>query len=144
MGLQSWQEGGPGFAPFRISHLQNFGSIGFGPCIEIADTGVRRGAWPLDHGIHVDFTLDPCRHHGVYITVEEAKVPLKGRRATCFPLTCVAPLHHGWKLVASLRVPGVMNNGSQDRKSTRLNSSHGYISYAVFCLKKKNYTHILN
>src|SRR2546422_5853656 len=25
-----------------------------------------------------------------------------------------------------------------DRKSTRLNSSHGYISYAVFCLKKKN------
>src|SRR6266436_8502086 len=28
-------------------------------------------------------------------------------------------------------------NGSRDRKSTRLNSSHGYISYAVFCLKKK-------
>src|SRR5687768_17819744 len=27
---------------------------------------------------------------------------------------------------------------SVDRKSTRLNSSHGYISYAVFCLKKKN------
>src|SRR5687768_17887553 len=27
-----------------------------------------------------------------------------------------------------------------DRKSTRLNSSHGYISYAVFCLKKKNLT----
>src|SRR5687768_17736948 len=27
--------------------------------------------------------------------------------------------------------------GIQDRKSTRLNSSHGYISYAVFCLKKK-------
>src|SRR2546422_11752260 len=26
-----------------------------------------------------------------------------------------------------------------DRKSTRLNSSHGYISYAVFCLKKKNF-----
>src|SRR5687768_18274449 len=29
-----------------------------------------------------------------------------------------------------------------DRKSTRLNSSHGYISYAVFCLKKKNHTTI--
>src|SRR2546429_4458699 len=28
-----------------------------------------------------------------------------------------------------------------DRKSTRLNSSHGYISYAVFCLKKKNERH---
>src|SRR2546429_7073046 len=31
-----------------------------------------------------------------------------------------------------------------DRKSTRLNSSHGYISYAVFCLKKKKITHIHN
>src|SRR2546429_5575584 len=28
-------------------------------------------------------------------------------------------------------------DGYLDRKSTRLNSSHGYISYAVFCLKKK-------
>src|SRR2546429_6572474 len=31
---------------------------------------------------------------------------------------------------------------NQDRKSTRLNSSHGYISYAVFCLKKKKNTRI--
>src|SRR2546429_7025787 len=29
----------------------------------------------------------------------------------------------------------------KDRKSTRLNSSHGYISYAVFCLKKKKKTY---
>src|SRR2546429_2277028 len=29
---------------------------------------------------------------------------------------------------------------AKDRKSTRLNSSHGYISYAVFCLKKKTHT----
>src|SRR3989449_1832297 len=34
--------------------------------------------------------------------------------------------------------PDVSRQGVQrDRKSTRLNSSHGYISYAVFCLKKK-------
>src|SRR5256884_7792866 len=32
----------------------------------------------------------------------------------------------------------IANAASRDRKSTRLNSSHGYISYAVFCLKKKN------
>src|SRR5687768_17887926 len=31
-------------------------------------------------------------------------------------------------------------NATIDRKSTRLNSSHGYISYAVFCLKKKKKT----
>src|SRR3712207_8628143 len=30
-----------------------------------------------------------------------------------------------------------------DRKSTRLNSSHANISYAVFCLKKKQHTHYL-
>src|SRR2546422_7719265 len=30
-----------------------------------------------------------------------------------------------------------LNLDLEDRKSTRLNSSHGYISYAVFCLKKK-------
>src|SRR2546429_8623773 len=31
----------------------------------------------------------------------------------------------------------IRSNFLTDRKSTRLNSSHGYISYAVFCLKKK-------
>src|SRR5256885_12104203 len=33
-------------------------------------------------------------------------------------------------------------SGSQDRKSTRLNSSHLVISYAVFCLKKKKKYHV--
>src|SRR2546422_4056228 len=33
--------------------------------------------------------------------------------------------------------PDASLSGLRDRKSTRLNSSHGYISYAVFCLKKK-------
>src|SRR3989449_6106351 len=37
-------------------------------------------------------------------------------------------------------VPGSAIVTSVDRKSTRLNSSHGYISYAVFCLKKKKKT----
>src|SRR2546429_6865100 len=36
---------------------------------------------------------------------------------------------------AALQKP---RNTRTDRKSTRLNSSHGYISYAVFCLKNKN------
>src|SRR2546422_7352166 len=39
--------------------------------------------------------------------------------------------------VEDLLVPKVAEQERQDRKSTRLNSSHGYISYAVFCLKKK-------
>src|SRR5687768_17870318 len=32
---------------------------------------------------------------------------------------------------------GMTDPGEEDRKSTRLNSSHGYISYAVLCLNKK-------
>src|SRR5258707_5858270 len=35
---------------------------------------------------------------------------------------------------------GNSNGNRKDRKSTRLNSSHANISYAVFCLKKKNHT----
>src|SRR2546422_3884639 len=57
-------------------------------------------------------------------------------------------VHHFTRLGAK---PGVTGLWQVDRKSTRLNSSHGYISYAVFCLKKKKnilnsllYSHILN
>src|SRR2546422_2686797 len=37
-------------------------------------------------------------------------------------------------------LPSLLQREAGDRKSTRLNSSHGYISYAVFCLKKKKYS----
>src|SRR3989449_8332875 len=45
--------------------------------------------------------------------------------------------HHASEYEAG-RHEAVQQGALQDRKSTRLNSSHGYISYAVFCLKKKN------
>src|SRR2546422_2495948 len=41
------------------------------------------------------------------------------------------------RATSHLRRPAVDTALDGDRKSTRLNSSHGYISYAVFCLKKK-------
>src|SRR5687768_18140575 len=46
------------------------------------------------------------------------------------------------QVLTGLRWIGVLSDEKtiprkKDRKSTRLNSSHGYISYAVFCLKKK-------
>src|SRR5687768_17814938 len=43
---------------------------------------------------------------------------------------CAHPVHRQYTQDQS-------SNDGEDRKSTRLNSSHGYISYAVFCLKKK-------
>src|SRR2546429_2110645 len=45
-------------------------------------------------------------------------------------------LNAGSDLKFAIKV-GADGAGLLDRKSTRLNSSHGYISYAVFCLKKK-------
>src|SRR2546429_1368280 len=42
-------------------------------------------------------------------------------------------------LVTDAGTPAISDPGATDRKSTRLNSSHGYISYAVFCLKKKKH-----
>src|SRR5699024_4325329 len=46
--------------------------------------------------------------------------------------------------VAGLTVPQIVEtNSGRDRKSTRLNSSHVSISYAVFCLKKKTNKHVI-
>src|SRR2546427_7364533 len=62
-------------------------------------------------------------------------------RSTLFPYTtlfrsvwCRAADGAGSQQVAGPQVTAV----DRDRKSTRLNSSHSQISYAVFCLKKKN------
>src|SRR3712207_8240863 len=54
--------------------------------------------------------------------------------------------HPVLKLTASLSLGALITFGSaeSDRKSTRLNSSHANISYAVFCLKKKKIRIITN
>src|SRR6266478_8651427 len=61
-------------------------------------------------------------------------------RSTLFPYTTLFRLHlwHLSRLPSHRAVDGAAGPG--DRKSTRLNSSHSQISYAVFCLKKKNKT----
>src|SRR2546422_5906936 len=70
-------------------------------------------------------------------------------RSTLFPYTTLfrsivfgldeSRAHHV-AITARREVPHLVEDEGRavrDRKSTRLNSSHGYISYAVFCLKKK-------
>src|SRR5215475_15257542 len=56
-------------------------------------------------------------------------------RSTLFPYTTL--FRSGWLECALHGSPGAHHRPQQDRKSTRLNSSHVKISYAVFCLKKK-------
>src|SRR2546422_8613569 len=46
-------------------------------------------------------------------------------------------IEKGLQLIADSFLDQLGARCEADRKSTRLNSSHGYISYAVFCLKKK-------
>src|SRR5256884_7987321 len=65
-------------------------------------------------------------------------------RSTLFPYTTL--FRSLLDLLGKLKMTYVEINqavaaqAATDRKSTRLNSSHGYISYAVFCLKKKKTT----
>src|SRR2546430_9949720 len=75
-------------------------------------------------------------------------------RSTLFPYTTLFRSIVGEKKDAEGRAPAsdvgragpawkrVCRSDEVDRKSTRLNSSHSQISYAVFCLKKKN-THMI-
>src|SRR5207245_11526806 len=74
---------------------------------------------------------------------------LRAQRSTLFPYTTLfrsqndggenlgrrSRAHHRGRWTARADLCGPE---AEDRKSTRLNSSHGSISYAVFCLKKKN------
>src|SRR5256885_9904974 len=62
-------------------------------------------------------------------------------RSTLFPYTTLfrSPEWKSWRETRSDHLPDACNGPHPlDRKSTRLNSSHLVISYAVFCLKKKN------
>src|SRR5437764_9035023 len=66
-------------------------------------------------------------------------------RSTLFPYTTLSDLTFrvvtrfaGWWRRPGLNASRFSFYESKDRKSTRLNSSHRCISYAVFCLKKKN------
>src|SRR5205085_3933028 len=64
-------------------------------------------------------------------------------RSTLFPYTtlfrspCIAPANLASELLTSPGSNTLSSTTMIDRKSTRLNSSHSQISYAVFCLKKK-------
>src|SRR2546422_5867893 len=79
-----------------------------------------------------------------YTTLFRSVVAVRSARRGALPQLVVELGRNRRLFAAPDRGPSVGIPGSreirapdQDRKSTRLNSSHGYISYAVFCLKKK-------
>src|SRR5712675_3240064 len=103
-----------GFAPFSIAarcHEETHASQQLADAVESLTLVSTGGVGPIP-----DTPAHPTRRLPLDRRPPDRHQRLSGR-AQCQPKT--------------LRLDPV------DRKSTRLNSSHGYISYAVFCLKKK-------
>src|SRR2546422_2628781 len=92
---------------------------------------------PADGAVHVGHRTAQRALHGVVHTLEDVVhdilVLLEERASRVRDLVDLLSRH-----VAGRDEPFIFE---PDRKSTRLNSSHGYISYAVFCLKKKKKLH---
>src|SRR5688572_31230028 len=87
------------------------------------------------------FFNDPATTEIYTLSLHDAlpiSIEIEGRRRVS---GVVATREHGateaWRRVLATRPPAAH---AGDRKSTRLNSSHSQISYAVFCLKKKKKT----
>src|SRR2546430_9965652 len=82
---------------------------------DLTVTGVQTCALPISQGVHPARAQRESWHRG-----RAAAWPDRGHRS------------------AAARPGRRRRTHRRDRKSTRLNSSHSQISYAVFCLKKKN------
>src|SRR2546429_1853894 len=125
--------------PSNISHKARSASGNAASCDSTNATAIKRGSWryPSWHSRHMDDSAggsgsiarsrsgeDVIRHalllargaEALRLQIEHRPIPPRKR--------------HQLVVRAELDDPA-------DRKSTRLNPSHGYISYAVFCLKKK-------
>src|SRR5438132_4545513 len=93
----------------------------------------------LPHDTNADHaTLHPSVYLGidpdstVWIVASRSEMGTTSR--TTLPLVVADELDADWKRVKIEQALGDSRYGNQDRKSTRLNSSHTVISYAVFCL----------
>src|SRR5437762_7094815 len=108
----------------------------------------RAGSWPVPEIFRLRFDLD---HHDAQLLLADVPQPVRPSgpveddvAGAHFELVTVqrhqpSSGHHDVQLLV-VHVVGMTTDvrSGPDRKSTRLNSSHRCISYAVFCLKKKN------
>src|SRR5687768_18124088 len=88
-------------------------------------------------GVHRDLHSFPTRRSSDLTNASALLANSSSVTSSLYSLSC-----HTTFILAVAAVDNLRRQRS-DRKSTRLNSSHGYISYAVFCLKKKNAPHPL-
>src|SRR5687768_17753561 len=90
-------------------------------------------------GMYAAFWAFTLLHADPYVTLLVA-LPLfflVGWGSYALIMRPIVHTSHNVQVFTTVGLSIVLQNLALDRKSTRLNSSHGYISYAVFCLKKK-------
>src|SRR5688500_19722560 len=97
-------------------------------------------------GAVIDIAGGEWTAHAVVRGTRDYRVDLLRESGTDrFTASCECPYYadraeickHIWAAILEAEARGLLAGDSPDRKSTRLNSSHLVISYAVFCLKKK-------
>src|SRR6266436_5734 len=106
-----------------------------GPMNWISLNGRNRGEYWLLKSDHFHVDLHPSRKPSRAASPPRFPTPPS---AFSHAVLLKFPGHADWRRTLEvLKSSKVSLKANLDRKSTRLNSSHGYISYAVFCLKKK-------
>src|SRR5471030_434548 len=109
-------------------------------------TVVLRHSWPgillheaIGHGLEGDFNRKATSAFSIFFLMIR-----RPPRSTLFPYTTLfRSLQRAHARAWAWRLRGSRLDQHGDRKSTRLNSSHLGISYAVFCLKKKNKNNLI-
>src|SRR5206468_11380559 len=98
-------------------------------------------ATPHIYTLSLHDALPICRHHDRVIAGRRRVVGVRrraaNRRAVEVPLVAGGAARRERDAPAGAEGRRAAGGDRRDRKSTRLNSSHDQISYAVFCLKKK-------
>src|SRR5438876_6649837 len=117
----------------EVETIRNTGALKFDQVDRMIENVV--GAMPIPLGIAVNFRINE-RDYLVPMAIEEPSVVAAASNAARmarerggFSASTSGPI-----MIGQIQLVG---NPPRDRKSTRLNSSHPSISYAVFCLKKK-------
>ena len=125
----------------RIDHMRTIGAQTgnvFLAYNNVAELDQLIANWKEQHDPVYDFTAEDGIQHTIWTVNDQAAIDTITRLfAEKVPATYIADGHH--RAASAAKVSQALPDSDKgDRKSTRLNSSHQIISYAVFCLKKKN------
>src|SRR2546430_12792928 len=128
-----------GFAPGKRIETVNFGVSGYGTAHELLTLQERVWPYSPDMVLLAFFPGNDVRNNSKALEGERGRAYFSLKDGKLFLDTAFRddPEFVAKQRIAAHRALLQESRIYQDRKSTRLNSSHSQISYAVFCLKKK-------